>query len=60
MKTAMISKALEEVWLWKKKCYEESKGIGVKEYLKLVHNNAEAALKNGGFVVKAGRLKKEK
>ena len=34
MKIVMISKALEEVWEWKEKCYEESKGMTMLDYLK--------------------------
>jgi len=39
-----ISKALEEVWEWKHKCYEESKGITIGDYLKKIHENANNAL----------------
>jgi len=44
MKKVMISKALEEVWEWKEKCYEESKGMTMLDYLKKVHENADNVL----------------
>ncbi|MEK7845726.1 MAG: hypothetical protein AAB257_02045 [Nitrospinota bacterium] len=44
MKIVMISKALEEVWEWKEKCYEESKGMTILDYLKKVHENADNVL----------------
>ena len=43
MKT-VISEALKEVWEWKEKCYEESKGMTVLSYLKKVHSNANDTL----------------
>jgi hypothetical protein len=60
MKTVAISKSLEEVWLWKDKCYEESKGLSLKDYLNKIHKNAEDALKETGFIEKKGKLKKIK
>ncbi|MEW6419021.1 MAG: hypothetical protein AB1480_13015 [Nitrospirota bacterium] len=59
MKTATISKSLEEVWMWKEKCYEESKNLSVTEYLNIVHKNAEQALQETGFIEKNGKLKKK-
>lgn len=44
MKIVMISKALEEVWEWKEKCYEESKDMTILNYLKKVHENADNVL----------------
>ena len=44
MKITMISKALEEVWEWKEKCYEESKNMTMLDYLKKVHENADNVL----------------
>ena len=58
MKTVTVAKSLEEVWIWKERCYEESKGLSVKDYLGKVHKNAEQALKETGFTEKDGKLKK--
>lgn len=60
MKTAAISKSLEEVWEWKEKCYEESKGLNMKDYLKKVHKNVEKVLKETGFIEEGDKLKKIK
>ncbi|MEK6766065.1 MAG: hypothetical protein AABY49_07595 [Planctomycetota bacterium] len=59
MKTVTMSKSLEEVWLWKSKCYEESKGLSVKDYLNIIHKNAEDALRETGFIEKENKLRKE-
>ncbi len=59
MKTVAISKSLKEVWEWKEKCYEESKGLSVKDYLHKVHKNAEDALKEAGFLEKDSKLYKK-
>ncbi len=60
MKTVAVAKSLEEVWIWKERCYEESKGLSVKDYLDKVHKNAEQVLKETGFIEKDGKLKKTK
>ncbi len=60
MKTIAISKSLEEVWEWKERCYEESKGLNVKDYLDKVHKNAARTLRETGFLEKDGKLKKIK
>ena len=60
MKTVLIPKSLEEIWIWKDKCYEESKGFSVKDYLNKIHKNANKVLKETGFVEEGGRLKKIK
>lgn len=49
MKTT-ISKALKEVWEWKEKCHEESKGMTVSSYLKKVHSNANDTLEEREFL----------
>ncbi len=49
MKTAMISNALEEVWEWKKRCYEEAKNMTVADYLKKIHIEANHILREAGF-----------
>ena len=54
----MISKALEEVWEWEKKCYEESKNMTIAEYLKKVHIEVDNILRETGFIKKNGILKK--
>lgn len=60
MKTVLIPKSLEEIWIWKDKCYEESRGLSVKDYLNKIHKNANKILKETGFVEENGRLKKIK
>ena len=45
MKKVIVSKALEEVWEWKEKCYEEAKGMKMLDYLKKVHIDVERLLK---------------
>ncbi len=60
MKTVAISKFLEDVWIWKERCYDDSKGLSVKDYLNKVHKHAEKTLKETGFVEKDGKLKKVK
>ncbi len=56
MKTATISKSLKEIWIWKEKCYEKSKGLSIKDYLNKIHNNVQVALKDSGFIEKNGKL----
>ncbi|MBI5892452.1 MAG: hypothetical protein HZB79_02185 [Deltaproteobacteria bacterium] len=58
MKTTKISNALEEVWEWKKKCYEESKDMTILNYLKKIHKNADAVLSEMDFL-KGKRLSKK-
>jgi hypothetical protein len=58
MKTVTISKSLEEIWIWKDKCYEESKGLSVQDYLNSIHNNVQTVLKDSGFKENDGRLEK--
>lgn len=60
MRTIAIAESLKEVWIWKEKCYEESKGLSVKGYLDKVHKNAEQVLKESGFIEKGGKLRKMK
>lgn len=60
MKTSAISKSLEEVWEWKNRCYEDSKGLSVKDYLNKIHINVKIALKETEFIEKNGKLKKER
>lgn len=60
MKRVLIPKSLEEIWVWKDKCYEESKGLSVKDYLDKIHKNVNKVLKETGFVEEGGRLKKIK
>ena len=50
-----ISKSLKEIWTWKDKCYEESKGLSVKDYLNKIHNNVQETLKDSGFIEKDGK-----
>lgn len=56
MKTTIFSKALEEVWEWTEKCYEESKDMSIADYLKKVHSNANKITKESGFFDKEGKL----
>lgn len=44
MKKRKISKALEEVWEWKNRCYEEAKGMKLSDYLRKVHADVERLL----------------
>lgn len=60
MKILSIPKSLEEVWEWKKKCHEESKGLSIRDYLNTVHANADKVLKEAGFIEKNGKLKRNK
>ena len=54
MTTTMISKSLEEVWEWKEKCFEESKGMTILGYLNKVHSNADGILEEMGFLKDKG------
>ena len=36
-----VPKALQEVWQWKEKCYEETKNMSSKEHLIYVHHKTE-------------------
>ena len=45
--------------MWKDKCYEESKGLSVKDYLNKIHNNVQETLKDSGFIEKDGKLEKK-
>lgn len=60
MKIATVSKSLKETWARKDRCYEESKGLSVKDYLNKIHNNVQETLKDSGFREKDGKLEKVK
>lgn len=58
MKTLTISKSLEEVWKWKEICYEESKGLTVKDYLEKIHKDVKKTLEEAGFTEEGGKIKR--
>ena len=42
-------KSLEEVWKWKEKVYDETKGMSVEEYVNAIKANASNAIKKYGL-----------
>lgn len=44
-----LDKYLEEVWHWKEKAYEETKGMTMEERVKRIKLNADMLLLNSGI-----------
>ena len=42
-------KSLEEVWKWKEKVYNETKGMSVEEQVNAIKANAQKAIKKYGL-----------